>query len=100
MNTNNNENNNGLEDHNLEQDKTEVFDEVDMASHLALGYAEQALKKHREMTAKKTPTPGFDGKTCFECGDDMHPVRLSMGAELCTFCQEEQERVQKILNKR
>lgn len=98
---NNNSNNDDFENHNLEQDKTEVFDEIDMASHLAMGYAEQALKNHREkINAKKVHHPDFDGVHCCDCGDPMHPVRLAMDCDRCTECQEIEDKYQNSLKRR
>lgn len=92
--------NNNLDEHNLEQDKTEVFDEVDMASHLALSYTENALKMHREKNKKKTLSPDFDGVTCVECGDDLPQVRIEMGVDLCTSCQTDIEEREKLIKRR
>lgn len=82
-----------FEEHNLEQDKTEVFDDIDMASNLALGYAEQAWKNHRNKMASKVLDPDFDGVHCIGCDEPIPPKRLEMHVDRCTECQELQDKI-------
>lgn len=85
-----------FEDQNLEKDKTEVFDDIDMASNLALGYAEDAWKNHRaKMLVRKPLHPDFDGCHCIECDDAIHPKRLEMGVDKCTECQEREDKLER-----
>lgn len=81
-----------LDEHNLEHDKTEVFDDIDMASNLAIGYAEQAWRNHRQKMSKKMVHPDFDGVHCIDCEIDIPQLRLNMGADRCTECQEMEDK--------
>ncbi len=90
-----------FEEHNLEQDKTEVFDEADVASQLAINFADQAWKNHQlKQNVKKVTHPDFDGEHCFDCGIDIPPLRLKMGADRCTECQEFEDKYQQALKRR
>lgn len=81
-----------FDEHNLSRDKTEVFDDVDMASNLAMGYAEQAWRKHREKMSIKVVHPDFDGTHCVECEIDIPALRIDMGSCRCTECQEMEDK--------
>jgi hypothetical protein len=97
----NNEKQEGPEQHNLELDKTEVFDEIDMASNLAIGYAEQAWKNHQaKLNVKKVLNPDFDGIHCFECGVKLPTLRVEMGCDRCTECQTDEDERQAKLSRR
>lgn len=39
---------------------------------------------------------GYGPDTCTECGEDMPPLRRSMGCEMCTDCTSTRERLGKI----
>lgn len=90
---------NAPEEHNLENDKTEVFDEADIANQYALDFANNAWKNHQLKQVKKTH-PDFDGVHCFECGDPLHKVRIDMGVDKCTECQQLEEDIEKKKNNR
>jgi hypothetical protein len=47
---------------------------------------EQAIARSTRAMAPQYH-PDFDGVTCVRCGDDMPPLRLSMGKVRCTACQ-------------
>jgi len=40
--------------------------------------------------------PKWDGETCLDCGDDLHPVRIDMGCVFCVPCQELRDKKLKI----
>lgn len=54
----------------------------------------------RNARAKSLPEthPDFDGKSCVECGDLLHSVRLAMGRVYCAPCQTEIERRQHVVD--
>lgn len=58
----------------------------ELAAILAEREREQGIARVKALAGPETH-PDFDGKTCVECGEDIPPVRLSMGKVRCVYCQ-------------
>lgn len=83
-----------INDYELDFDN-EVYDEVDIASALEMGFIAKALEAHKSKVAPETH-PDFDGESCIDCGDDIPQVRLNMGKIRCVYCQEALEKKNKL----
>lgn len=68
-------------------------DVVDKASDAEELFRSMALEE--TMRASKAPKD-FDGKTCYDCAEDIPEGRLSIGAYRCIPCQELVERNSKV----
>lgn len=77
-----------------QQDRTEVYDEMDFAQMKAQESVEAAIEAHKAKT-KPEKHPDFDGIHCVDCEAEMHPLRLEMGRVRCVDCQEHIEKLRK-----
>ncbi len=86
-----------VNDYELDFDN-EVYDEVDIASALEMGFIAKALEAHKSKVAPETH-PDFDGESCIDCGDEIPQLRLNMGKIRCVYCQEALEKKNKLHGK-
>ena len=62
---------------------TDLIDQAQQHEEMHRAHALAAIERQRE---KQTGLPH-----CVECGNDISPLRMSMGALLCVECQTEAE---------
>lgn len=67
------------------EDAEKFADEVDRACSIEHALKEEGIK--RVLASVEKAPLDFDGATCVECGEDVHPVRLRHGFFRCTYCQ-------------
>lgn len=68
-------------------DKTLEFAERIMSSAV-----EERVAQARVRQCDKPKFIGWDGETCFDCGNDMPEERIEMGRVRCVHCQSVAER--------
>ena len=65
---------------------------LELAELEQLASVEKEVAKVRARVKMRAPT--FDG-TCVECGEAVHPQRITFGADTCFPCQTELERIER-----
>lgn len=70
----------------IELENNEVYDEVDIASALEMGFVAQSISA---ITEKNKPEkhPNFDGVHCIDCEESIEKERLALGKIRCFECQ-------------
>lgn len=81
----------------VEDSKTEIFDDVEIAQMNSLNEVSFLIKRHQEaMGREQRETEGFDGVHCIECEDKLIPQRLAIGAIRCVSCQNDHDKREKM----
>lgn len=66
---------------------------LEMAERLANSVVEERVQAARTRQCDKVEFRGWDGETCFDCGEDMPEERIEMGRVRCVPCQSKAERL-------
>ena len=66
-------------------------DEADRAAFITANATDQALAKH--FGSREKFPHDFDGRTCYDCGEEMPEYRLAIPSFRCMECQSIHEKV-------
>lgn len=84
----------GLDGIAIVLDKTEVYDDVDIANAAESLLITKALESHRAKLAPETD-PNFDGEHCLDCEEEIPIERLALGKIFCFDCQTIKDEMEK-----
>jgi RNA polymerase-binding transcription factor DksA len=66
---------------------------LEFAERLQLAQVEEKIAQARVRQCDESRFTGWDGETCFDCGEEIPVQRLEMGRVRCVYCQTTAERL-------